>query len=182
MTTLTDQQIRRAYSNGIIGIAPWESGMLNPCSYDVRLGRQFRVYDTTLCSAVNVCKHEPKMTLITVDEGQTFELPPGGFALAETIERVHLPAHTLARFEGKSTLGRYGLMTHVTAGFIDPGFTGTITLELHNVSPVTIILEPGQRIGQLAFEQLSTPVGMAYFDTGRYNGQTGPTPPKPLRR
>lgn len=181
MTTLTDQEIRRHYRNGTIGIAPYEDGLVNPCSYDVRLGWQFRVYDTSLCSKVNVCRHEPHMTLVHVNPGDAFELPPGGFALAETVERVHVPAHILARFEGKSTLGRYGLMTHVTAGFIDPGFTGTITLELHNVSPVTLALEPGQRIGQLAFEQLTNPVGLAYFDTGRYNGQYGPTPPKPLR-
>lgn len=181
MTTLTDSQIRREYANGTIGIAPYEPGLVNPCSYDVRLGSKFRVYDTSLQSKVNVCRHAPKMTLVTVESGGVLELPPGYFALGETIETIRLPNHILARFEGKSTLGRYGLMTHVTAGFVDPGFQGTVTLELRNVSPVTLILEPGQRIGQLAFEQLSTPVSMGYWETGRYQGQTGPTPPKPLR-
>lgn len=180
MTTLTDGQIKRLWVEGTIGINPFWTGLLNPCSYDVRLGNKFRVYDTQLQSAVSTVHTVPQMTLVTVEPGQTFDLPPGGFALAETRERVRLPASILARFEGKSTLGRYGLMTHVTAGFIDPGFTGTITLELHNVSPVTIKLQPWQRIGQLAFELLSTPVSLPYYDTGRYDRQSGPTPPKPL--
>lgn len=181
MSTLTDTQIRRAIANGNIRLNPYNSGQLNPCSYDVRLGQKLRLYDTRLQSIVDVTRHEPKTTLVTLDPGEVIDLPPGGFALGETVELVALDDATLARFEGKSTLGRYGLMTHVTAGFIDPGFAGSITLELHNVSPVTLRLRAGQRIGQLAFEQLSEACAMPYWETGRYQGQTGPTPPKPLR-
>ena len=178
MTTLTDGQIKRLYADGTIGVEPWEPAYLNPCSLDVRLGCYFAVYRTD--AEVDVCTDVPNMTRIYAAPDSSVKLEAGMFALAETVETVRLPAHILARFEGKSTLGRYGLMTHVTAGFIDPGFQGTITLELHNVGPAPLILHPGQRIGQLAFEMLSTPVTLPYYETGRYNRQSGPTPPKPL--
>lgn len=118
------------------------------------------------------------MDYVSVEDDGEFVLPPYGFALGATVERVSLPVDVAARFEGKSSIGRLGLLPHVAAGFIDPGFSGWITLELHNVTPCPIVLLPGMKIGQLCFFQLSSPVDIAYGHAGigsRYQGQRGPT-------
>lgn len=113
-----------------------------------------------------------------VAEGDEFVLPPHGFALGSTVERVKLPHDIAARFEGKSSIGRLGLLPHVAAGFIDPGFSGWITLELHNVTDCPMILLPGMKVGQLCFFRLSSPADIPYGSAGigsRYQGQRGPT-------
>ena len=154
--------------------------MLQPSSVDVRLDRFFRLFDNHKYAVIDPAQEQPELTrLVEVDADEPFILHPGEFVLASTLEQVTLPDDLAARVEGKSSLGRLGLLTHATAGFVDPGFTGHVTLELSNVATLPIKLWPGMKIGQLCFFQLTSPAEHPYGSPqygSRYQGQRGPTP------
>ena len=154
--------------------------MIQPSSIDVRLDRFFRVFNNTKYTHIDPRQQQDDLTTLveTVDD-QPFVLHPGEFVLGSTFESVNLPDDLAGRREGKSSLGRLGLLTHSTAGFIDPGFTGHITLELSNVANLPITLWPGMKIGQLCLFRLTSPAEHPYGSTAagsRYQGQRGPTP------
>jgi dCTP deaminase len=153
--------------------------MLQPASIDVRLDRDFLVFENHRHDCIDPAVEQDDLTrLVEVDDGEAFVLHPGEFVLASTYERVWLPDDLAARLEGKSSLGRLGLITHSTAGFIDPGFEGHITLELSNLATLPIKLWPGMKVGQLAVFQMSSPAEYPYGSAvrgSRYQGQRGPT-------
>ena len=153
--------------------------MVQPASIDVRLDRLFRLFDNHKYSVIDPAAPQPDLTrLIDVGAEDPFVLHPGEFVLGSTYEQVTLGDNLAARLEGKSSLGRLGLLTHSTAGFIDPGFSGHVTLELSNTATMPILLYPGMKIGQLCFFRLSSPSEAPYGKgaTGsRYQGQRGPT-------
>jgi len=175
---LSDHEIRDALTVGLIQIDPLDETLIQPASIDVRLDSCFRTFNTHEYTHIDPSIEQPGLTELEEIGTGAFVLHPGEFALASTVETVTLPNDIAARCEGKSSLGRLGLMVHSTAGFIDPGFTGTITLELSNVANLPIKLWPGMKIGQLCLFQLTSPADAAYGDgaTGsRYQGQQGPT-------
>jgi dCTP deaminase len=153
--------------------------MVQPSSVDVRLDRFFRLFDNHKYQHIDPSQDQPDLTrLVEVDATEPFVLHPGEFVLGATYEVVTLPDDIAARLEGKSSLGRLGLLTHSTAGFIDPGFSGHVTLELSNVATLPITLWPGMKIGQLCFFRLSSPAEHPYGSDkygSRYQGQRGPT-------
>jgi dCTP deaminase len=153
--------------------------MIQPSSVDVRLDKYFRLFDNHKYAVIDPAAEQPDLThLVEVEGDDPFVLHPGEFVLASTYEAVTLPDDVAARLEGKSSLGRLGLLTHSTAGFIDPGFTGHVTLELSNVATLPIQLWPGMKIGQLCFFRLSSPAENPYGSArygSRYQGQRGPT-------
>ncbi len=176
---LSDRDIQAELTAGRIGLEPSDAAMIQPSSVDVRLDRYFRLFDNHKYPFIDPAEDQPELThLIEVDPTEPFVLHPGEFVLGSTYEQVTLPDNIAARLEGKSSLGRLGLLTHSTAGFIDPGFSGHVTLELSNVATLPIKLWPGMKIGQLCFFQLSSPAENPY-GTGtyanRYQGQRGPT-------
>lgn len=176
---LSDRDIKQELADGRIGLEPSDPQMVQPSSVDVRLDRYFRLFDNHKYPFIDPAVDQPELTrLIEVRPDEPFILHPGEFALGATFERVTLPDDVAARLEGKSSLGRLGLLTHSTAGFIDPGFTGHVTLELSNVATLPIKLWPGMKIGQLCFFRLSSPAENAYGSGpygNRYQGQRGPT-------
>ena len=153
--------------------------MIQPSSVDVRLDRFFRLFDNHRYPYIDPAEDQPELTrLVETPAGEAFILHPGEFVLGSTYEEVALPDDIAARLEGKSSLGRLGLLTHSTAGFIDPGFTGHVTLELSNVATLPIMLWPGMKIGQMCFFLLSSPAEQPYGSAAylsRYQGQRGPT-------
>ncbi|WP_116116349.1 dCTP deaminase [Austwickia chelonae] len=176
---LSDRDIRAQIDDGRVQLAPYDAAMIQPSSIDVRLDRLFRLFDNHKYPYIDPAEEQPELTrLVEVAEGEPFVLHPGEFVLGSTYEQVTLPDDIAARVEGKSSLGRLGLLTHATAGFVDPGFTGHVTLELSNVATLPIKLWPGMKIGQLCFFQLSSPAEHPY-GSGRpgshYQGQRGPT-------
>ena len=176
---ISDRDIRAEIDAKRIVLDPYDPTMVQPSSVDVRIDRYFRLFDNHRYAHIDPAEEQPDLTrLVEVDPNEAFILHPGEFALASTYETVTLPDNVAARLEGKSSLGRLGLVTHSTAGFIDPGFSGHITLELSNAATLPIKLWPGMKIGQLCFFQLSSPAEHAY-GTGeygsRYQGQRGPT-------
>lgn len=177
---LSDKDILAQADAGLIALDPWDPAMLQPSSVDVRLDKYFRVFENHRYPHIDPAKEQPELTrLIEVGDDEAFVLHPGEFVLGSTWEQVTLPATVAARLEGKSSLGRLGLLTHSTAGFIDPGFSGHVTLELSNMATLPVKLWPGMKIGQLCFFQLSSPTEHPYgSDTygSRYQGQRGPTP------
>ncbi|MCA0346063.1 MAG: dCTP deaminase [Actinobacteria bacterium] len=176
---LSDRDIKAELESGRIGLTPSEAEMVQPSSVDVRLDRYFRLFDNHKYAVINPAEEQPELTrLIEVDPAEGFILHPGEFVLGSTYEKVSLPDDIAARLEGKSSLGRLGLLTHSTAGFIDPGFEGHVTLELSNVATLPIRLWPGMKIGQLCFFKLSSPAERPYGSGAtysRYLGQRGPT-------
>jgi dCTP deaminase len=176
---LSDGDIRKELDTGRIGLDPLDLGMVQPSSIDVRLDRFFRLFDNHKYQHIDPAIDQPDLTrLVEVDAGEAFVLHPGEFVLGATFEVVSLPDDVAARLEGKSSLGRLGLLTHSTAGFIDPGFSGHVTLELSNVATLPITLWPGMKIGQLCFFRLSSPAEHPYGSEkygSRYQGQRGPT-------
>lgn len=174
---LSDRDIRARIEAGDIGIDPWEPGMVQPSSVDVRLDRGFRLFDNHRYAFIDPAVDQPDLTrLIEVADEEAFVLHPGEFVLASTYEVITLGDDLAARLEGKSSLGRLGLVTHATAGFIDPGFSGHVTLELSNVATLPIKLWPGMKIGQFCFFALSSPAENPYGSYGNhYQGQRGPT-------
>ena len=176
---LSDRDIRAELERERIRLEPYEPGMIQPSSIDVRLDRYFRLFDNHKYPFIDPAEDQPELThLIEVRPEEPFILHPGEFVLASTFEAVTLPDDVAARLEGKSSLGRLGLLTHSTAGFIDPGFTGHVTLELSNVATLPIKLWPGMKIGQMCFFRLSSPAEKPYGSadySSRYQGQRGPT-------
>lgn len=176
---LSDRDIRAELERERIGIEPSDPAMLQPSSVDVRLDRYFRLFDNHKYPFIDPAEDQPELTrFIEVKPDEPFILHPGEFVLGSTYEQVTLPDDIAARLEGKSSLGRLGLLTHSTAGFIDPGFTGHVTLELSNVATLPIKLWPGMKIGQLCFFRLTSPAERPYGSAdyaSRYQGQRGPT-------
>jgi dCTP deaminase len=178
---LSDRDILTEIASERVSLNPWDPAMVQPSSIDVRLDRFFRVFENHRYPHIDPAEDQSDLTREVVVEGESepFILHPGEFALGSTYEVVGLPDDIAARVEGKSSLGRLGLLTHATAGFIDPGFTGHVTLELANVATLPIKLWPGMKIGQLCFFRLSSaaehPYGSEKYGS-RYQGQRGPTP------
>jgi len=176
---LSDRDITAELESGRVGLDPYEPAMLQPSSIDVRLDRYFRLFDNHKYPFIDPAEDQPDLTRLVEAKGEgPFILHPGEFVLGATFERVTLPDDLAARLEGKSSLGRLGLLTHSTAGFIDPGFSGHVTLELSNVATLPIKLWPGMKIGQLCFFRLSSPSARPYGSaeySSRYQGQRGPT-------
>ena len=177
---LSDRDILAQIEAGRIGLDPYDPAMIQPSSIDVRLDRLFRVFDNHKYPHIDPAADQSDLTReVEIAGDDTFVLHPGEFVLGSTYEFVTLPDDIAARLEGKSSLGRLGLLTHSTAGFIDPGFNGHVTLELANVATLPIILHPGMKIGQLGFFKLSSPAEHPYGSSqygSHYQGQRGPTP------
>ncbi|GII67279.1 dCTP deaminase [Sphaerisporangium krabiense] len=177
---LSDGDIRAEIKSGRVRIDPFDATMIQPSSVDVRLDRYFRVFENHRYPHIDPSIEQAELTRLVVPDGEdAFILHPGEFVLASTYEVIGLPDDIAGRLEGKSSLGRLGLLTHSTAGFIDPGFEGHVTLELSNVATLPIKLWPGMKIGQLCMFRLSSPAehpyGSAHYGS-RYQGQRGPTP------
>ena len=176
---LSDGDVRQELESGRVGLDPLDLSMVQPSSVDVRLDRFFRLFDNHKYQHIDPSLDQPDLTrLVEVDASESFVLHPGEFVLGATFEVVTLPDDIAARLEGKSSLGRLGLLTHSTAVFIDPGFSGHVTLELSNVATLPITLWPGMKIGQLCFFRLSSPAEHPYGSEkygSRYQGQRGPT-------
>jgi len=176
---LSDRDIRAELDSERVRLDPYDPAMIQPSSIDVRLDRFFRLFDNHKYPVIDPSIDQPDLThLVDVANGAPFVLHPGEFVLGSTYECVTLPDDIAARLEGKSSLGRLGLMTHSTAGFIDPGFSGHVTLELSNVATLPILLWPGMKIGQLCFFRLSSAAEFPYGSDrygSRYQGQRGPT-------
>ena len=176
---LSDRTIREALSSGRIGIDPLAEGAIQPSSIDVRLGAAFRVFANHRYAVIDVRQEQPGLTeLVQVPEGEPFVLHPGEFVLGSTMERITLAADVVARIEGKSSLARLGLVIHSTAGFVDAGFDGDVTLELSNVATLPILLYPGMRVAQFAFFDLDRPAEHPYGSGApgsKCQGQRGPT-------
>jgi len=176
---LSDRDIRAEVDAGRVVLDPYDDAMVQPSSVDVRIDRFFRLFDNHKYPVIDPSQEQPELTrLVEVEPDEAFVLHPGEFVLASTFEVVTLPDDVAARLEGKSSLGRLGLLTHSTAGFIDPGFSGHVTLELSNVATLPIKLWPGMKIGQLCFFRLSSAAEKPYGTTSagsRYQGQRGPT-------
>jgi dCTP deaminase len=177
---LSDRDILAEIDAGRIRVDPYDAGMIQPSSIDFRLDRYFRVFENHRYPHIDPAADQPDLTREVEPAGdEPFILHPGEFVLGSTHEEVSLPDDIAARVEGKSSLGRLGLLTHATAGFVDPGFSGHVTLELANVATLPIKLYPGMKIGQLCFFRLSTPAEHPYGSEkygSRYQGQRGPTP------
>ncbi len=176
---LSDRDIRAQIDTGRVQLDPYDPAMIQPASIDIRLDRWFRLFDNHRYTVIDPSQDQSDLTrLVEVAPDEPFVLHPGEFALGATYELVTLPDDIAARLEGKSSLGRLGLLTHSTAGFIDPGFTGHVTLELSNTATLPITLWPGMKVGQLCFFQLSSAAERPYgsgAQGSRYQGQRGPT-------
>ncbi|RCV49697.1 dCTP deaminase [Marinitenerispora sediminis] len=177
---LCDRDIRSEIEAGRVKIDPYDPGLVQPSSIDVRLDRYFRVFENHKYPHIDPSVEQPDLTrLVEPDGDEPFVLHPGEFVLASTYEVVTLPDDIASRLEGKSSLGRLGLLTHSTAGFIDPGFSGHVTLELSNVATLPMKLYPGMKIGQLCMFRLTSPAEHPYGSQrygSRYQDQRGPTP------
>lgn len=176
---LSDRDIRAQVEAGRVRLEPYDSAMVQPSSIDIRLDRFFRLFDNHKYPYIDPALEQPELTrLVEAGSEESFVLHPGEFVLGSSYETVTLPDDIAARVEGKSSLGRLGLLTHATAGFVDPGFSGHVTLELSNVATLPIKLWPGMKIGQLCFFQLSSasdhPYGSSAYGS-HYQGQRGPT-------
>ncbi|MDQ2582924.1 dCTP deaminase [Saccharothrix yanglingensis] len=177
---LSDRDLRKEVDSGRLVLEPFDDVMVQPSSIDVRLDRFFRVFNNTRYTHIDPSVQQDDLTsLVEPVHDEPFVLHPGEFVLGSTFELVTLPDDLAGRLEGKSSLGRLGLLTHSTAGFIDPGFSGHITLELSNVANLPITLWPGMKIGQLCLFRLSSAAEFPYGSQqagSRYQGQRGPTP------
>ncbi|HSM38446.1 MAG TPA: dCTP deaminase [Candidatus Limnocylindrales bacterium] len=176
---LSDRDIRAEIEAGRIVIDPFTPEAVQPSSVDLHLDRRFRVFQNNRYPYIDVREEQPELTeLVEIGGDEPFILHPGEFVLGSTLERVGLPDDLVARLEGKSSLGRLGLLIHSTAGYVDPGWEGNLTLELSNVANLPITLYDGMKIGQISFQRLSSPVDVAYGDErlgSRYRGQRDPT-------
>lgn len=176
---LSDRDIQAEIDSKRVVLEPFDPGMIQPSSVDVRLDKFFRVFENHKYPHIDPATEQADLTrLVDVEGDDPFVLHPGEFVLASTYEVITLPDDIAGRLEGKSSLGRLGLLTHSTAGFIDPGFSGHVTLELSNVATLPILLYPGMKIGQLCLFRLSSPAEHPYGSSqygSRYQGQRGPT-------
>lgn len=178
---LPDHEIDQAIMSGRMHVHPYDVQLLQPGSLDVRLSHLFRVFGSPGTRPRVDIRHIPDDLTQEVDGSNGFTLHPGDFVLGSTIETVEVPADLMVKYDGKSTLGRLGLLTHVTAGLIDPGYRGQITLELRNVGTCDLTLWPGEPIGQITLELMTSPAARPYGSPGlrsRYQGQQGPTAPR----
>jgi dCTP deaminase len=179
MSVLADRDIRAEIESGRIRIAPYDPVDLQPSSVDLHLDRSFRVFRNNRYAFIDPREAQPDLTeLLEVRDDEPFILHPGEFVLGQTLEWVELPDDLVARLEGKSSLGRLGLLIHSTAGYVDPGWKGTLTLELSNVANLPIALYAGMRIGQISFFRMSSPVERPYGSSelgSKYQGQSQPT-------
>ncbi len=177
---LSDRSLREEIANKRIIIEPLDERCIQPSSIDVKVSNLFRVFRNHTAGIIDVKQDLEDLTeLISIPEDGVFMLHPGEFVLGSTLERVVVPDNLVARIEGKSSLGRLGLLIHSTAGFIDAGFDGHVTLELANVASLPITIYPGMRIGQVSFMMMTTPADKPYGSGARgskYQGQRGPTP------
>ena len=177
---LSDRSIREELAAGRIVLDPSDDSLIQPASVDVRLDKFFRVFLNHTMPVIDVKKNLEELTrLVEIDDDRPFVLHPGEFVLGSTLERIALPDDLVGRVEGKSSLGRLGLLIHSTAGFIDAGWDGHITLELSNVANLPITLYPGMKIGQISFLRMTTPADVPYGAEklgSKYQGQRGPTP------
>lgn len=177
---LSDRTIKAELAAGRIAIEPLGEGAIQPASVDLRLGHLFRVFRNSQIPFIDVKREYPDLTeLVEIDDDNPFILHPGEFALASTFERVRLPDDIVGRIEGKSSLGRLGLIIHSTAGYVDPGWDGALTLELSNIANLPITLYHGMKVSQVSFMRLSEPAEFPYGSNeagSKYQGQEGPTP------
>lgn len=177
---LSDRTIRAEIDAGRIVVEPYDGSLIQPASIDVRVDRRFRVFHNARYPYIDVRQPMEGLTeLVEVSGGEPFILHPGEFVLGQTLERVTLPDDLVARLEGKSSLGRLGLLIHSTAGFVDSGFSGNLTLELSNVANLPITIYEGMPIGQISFMRMDGPVENPYGSSSagsKYQGQAGPTP------
>jgi dCTP deaminase len=177
---LSDRSLRQALAEGRIVIEPLDERSIQPSSVDLRVDGLFRVFRNHTAGVIDVKQDLEDLTeLVQIPEDGVFMLHPGEFVLGSTAERIAVPDDMVARIEGKSSLGRLGLLIHSTAGFIDAGFDGHITLELSNVANLPITIYPGMKIGQVSFLQMTTPADQPYgkgAQGSKYQGQRGPTP------
>jgi dCTP deaminase len=176
---LSDRDISEAIDAGRIGIDPYDSADLQPASVDLHVDRYFRIFNNHRYAFIDVKKDMDELTeLVDVKPDEPFILHPGEFVLGSTAEFISLANDLVARLEGKSSLGRLGLLIHSTAGFVDSGWEGHLTLELSNVANLPITIYPGMKIGQISFFQLSSPAENPYGSSkvgSKYQGQRGPT-------
>jgi dCTP deaminase len=176
---LSDRDIRAQIAAGRIVIDPFTPESIQPSSVDLHLDRRFRVFRNNRYPYIDVRQEQPELTeLLEISGDEPFVLHPGEFVLGSTLERVALPDDLVSRLEGKSSLGRLGLPIHSTAGYVDPGWDGHLTLELSNVANLPIALYQGMKIGQISFQRLSSPVEVPYGDErigSKYRGQRDPT-------
>ncbi len=177
---LSDRTIREELDAGRIVIDPLGDGCIQPSSVDLHVDQYFRLFRNHSQRVIDVREDQEDLTeLVDVGGGDPLILHPGEFVLGSTVERVRLPDDLVARLEGKSSLGRLGLLIHSTAGFVDAGWDGHLTLELSNVANLPITVYPGMKIGQISFLRMSTPAERPYGSAGlgsKYQGQWGPTP------
>jgi dCTP deaminase len=177
---LSDRTLREQIAAGRIVIEPFDDALVQPSSIDVKISNLFRVFRNHTAAVIDVKENQENLTeLITIADDGVFMLHPGEFVLGSTLERIAVPDDLVARIEGKSSLGRLGLIIHSTAGFIDAGFDGHVTLELTNIATLPITLYPGMKIGQVSFMHMTTPAERPYGKGARgskYQGQRGPTP------
>jgi len=180
VSVLSDRTIKEQLAAGRIVIDPLDEDAIQPASVDLRLDSAFRIFRVTTRPYVDVREPVDDLTeLETIAGDEPFILQPGAFCLATTLETITLPDDIVARVDGRSSLGRLGLLVHATAGYVDPGWTGKLTLELSNQSQMPIALYYGMRIAQISFLRLSSAVDRPYGTPGlgsKYQGQTGPTP------
>ena len=178
-SVLSDGTIRRLVAEGRVRIDPWDETMVQPASVDLRLGNSFRVFHNHRITAIDLADPPRNLTEhVEIAPDDSFSIHPGEFVLGRTQEHVELPDDIVARIEGKSSLGRLGLIVHATAGFVDPGFKGTLTLEITNLTRVPIILWPGKPIAQLSFMTLDRPAERPYGHPelgSHYHGQVDAT-------
>ena len=176
---LSDKSIRDEIASGRIGIDPFDPSDVQPASVDLHLDDKVLVFRNSTAPYIDLKKAVPDLNeMVRIKDDEPFILHPGEFVLGSTLERVTLGDSIVARLEGKSSLGRIGLLIHSTAGFVDPGWDGHLTLELSNVSRLPLTLYKGMPIGQISFQYLSTPAENPYGSTAlrsRYQGQTTPT-------
>ena len=176
---LSDHTIKEEIAAGRLVFDPYDEELVQPSSVDMRVDRTFRVFNNSRYPFIDVRKPMENLTeLVTVGDDEPFVLHPGEFVLGQTLERVRLPDDLVARLEGKSSLGRLGLLIHSTAGYVDPGWNGYLTLELSNVANLPITIYPGMKIGQISFFRLTTPADAPYGSNeagSKYQGQRGPT-------
>ena len=185
-SVLSDGTIRRLVDDGRIVIKPYDASLVQPASIDLRLGDSFRVFNNHKAAAIDLRQGPPEglTEQVTASEQDGFVIHPGEFCLGRTAEWVELPDDVVARIEGKSSLGRLGLIVHATAGFIDPGWKGTLTLELNNLTRVPIKLYPGLLIAQLSFMGLDQPAERPYGSEAlgsHYQGQVAATESRYMR-
>jgi dCTP deaminase len=183
---LSDRDLKAALASGRMSLSPYDEAMVQPSSIDVRLDRWFRVFANHRYTHIDPAAQQDDLTeMVEVPDDEAFLLHPGEFLLGSTLEVITLGNDLASRLEGKSSLGRLGLLTHSTAGFIDPGFSGHVTLELSNVATLPIKLYPGMKIGQICVLLLSSPSEHPYGSNvygSRYQDQRGPTPSRSYLR